>query len=103
MMIARWRIDARFGHKQQALDLMQKWLKEIGATIGWTASNTRLLTGSIGTPESTIESEVQIKDLAELHAAWDKLAQSDAHKAWGKELEPYVVSGSARWEILRVL
>jgi hypothetical protein len=27
----------------------------------------------------------------------------DAHKAWGKDLEPYVVSGSARWEVFRVV
>jgi hypothetical protein len=27
--------------------------------------------------------------------------QTDAHKKWSRDMEPYVVSGSARWEIYR--
>jgi len=38
-----------------------------------------------------------------LNAAWDKLATIEAHKQWSKDLEPHVVSGSARWEVLRLL
>jgi hypothetical protein len=103
MMIARWRIDARFGHKQQALDLLKKWAREIAPQIGWTGGKIRLTTGSIGALESTIESEVLVKDLAELNAAWDKLAGIPAHTSWGRELEPFIVSGTSRWEVLRVL
>ena len=44
-----------------------------------------------------------IKDLTELNAAWEKLATLDGHKQWGKELEPFVVSGTNRWEIYRVI
>ena len=36
-------------------------------------------------------------------AIWDKLATIDAHKQWSKNLEPYVVSGTSRWEIFRVI
>lgn len=103
MMIARWRIDARFGYKQQALDLLRKWAREIAPQVGWSEGRIRLATGSIGAPESTVESEIQVKDLGELNAAWDKLATLPAHAAWGRELEPVVVSGTARWEILRLL
>jgi hypothetical protein len=103
MMIARWRIDARFGHKQQALDSMKKWAREIGSQIGWTEGRIRVATGSIGVTESTIETEVQVKDLAELNAAWDKLAALPAHANWGRELEPNIVSGTSRWEVLRLV
>ena len=82
---------------------MRKWAREIGPQIGWGEGRIRLATGSIGTPESTIETEVQVKDLAELNAAWDRLAAFPAHATWGRELEPFVVSGSARWEVLRLL
>jgi hypothetical protein len=103
MMIARWSIDAKFGYKQSALDLMNRWADDIGVKVGWTRDKMRLLTGSVGAPESTIQSEVTVKDLGELSAAWEKLGNLEAHRQWGKELEPFVVSGSNRWEIFRVI
>ncbi|HEU0200427.1 MAG TPA: hypothetical protein VFR86_08330 [Burkholderiaceae bacterium] len=103
MMIARWHIDARFGHKQAVIDAMNKWAKEIAPQIGWSADKLRMCTGSIGARESTVESEVVIQDLKELDTAWSKLATIEAHKRWSKDLEPYVVSGTPRWEVFRVL
>lgn len=103
MIIARWSIEAKFGHKPIVLDHMQRWMQEVGGQVGWTKENTTLLTGSIGARESTIQSEVRLKDIAELSAAFDKLAQINAHKNWSQELEPYVVSGTQRWEIFRVV
>ena len=35
--------------------------------------------------------------------AGQPLGKVDAHKKWSKNLEPYVVSGSARWEAYRVV
>jgi hypothetical protein len=103
MMIARWSIEARFGHKQDVIDLLRKWVREIGSQIGFSDDRTKLLTGSIGVSEATVQSETVIRDLSELDTAWAKLATIEAHQRWGKELEPYVVSGSSRWEIFRVL
>lgn len=103
MMIARWSINAKFGYKQNVIDLMQRWLREIAPQVGFSADKTRLLTGSIGALESTIQTEHLVKDLAELNQAWDKLATIDAHKQWGKDLEPYVVSGTSHWDVYRVL
>jgi len=34
MLIARWQIDARFGHKQTVIDLMQRWLRDVGSKAG---------------------------------------------------------------------
>lgn len=101
MIVARWSIDARFGHKQVVIDSLIKWQKEIGSAIGW--NDVRLLTGSVGAPESTVQTEVCLKDLAELNASWDRLAGNAAHKNWSKELEPYIVSGTPRWEIYRIV
>lgn len=103
MMLARWSINARFGYKQNVIDAMQRWLREIAPQVGIAVERTRLLTGSIGALEATVQSEHMVENLAELEKAWDKLATLDAHKQWGKELEPYVVSGTSRWEILRLL
>lgn len=103
MMVARWSIDAKFGYKQNVIDLMQQWLREIAPQVGLSADKTRLLTGSIGALEGTVQSEHLVEDLGELDQAWKTLATIAAHKQWGKDLEPYVVSGTSRWEIYRVL
>lgn len=103
MMVARWMIDAKFGYKQNVVELMQRWMREIAPQIGFTPEKTRLLTGSIGALEATIQTEHLVEDLAELNQAWDKLGTIAAHKQWSKELEPHVVSGTSRWEIYRVL
>ena len=103
MMIARWRIDTRFGHKQTVIDSIKSWSRDIGSQVGWTGDKLRLTAGSIGAPESTIEMEVQVKNLAELNASWEKLGSIAEHKEWSKQIEPYIVSGTPRWEILRVV
>ena len=103
MILARWSIDARFGYKQTVIDAMKRWMQEIGAQAGLKADKTRLLTGSVGALESTVASETVLKDMGELDAMWGKLATIDAHKQWSKDLEPYVVSGTSRWEIFRVI
>ncbi|MDQ9172396.1 hypothetical protein Q8A64_18475 [Oxalobacteraceae bacterium R-40] len=101
MIIARWTIHARFGHKQTVTDSLLKWHKDIGSAIGW--KDFRILTGSIGAAESTVQSEIVLNDISELNDSWDKLATIDAHKQWSKDLEPYVVSGTPRWEVFRIV
>jgi hypothetical protein len=103
MLIARWQIDARFGHKQTVIDKLAGWARDIAPQIGWTADKGRMLTGSIGAREATVIHEWAVADLGDLEKSWAALGKIDAHQAWSKEMEPYVVSGSARWEILRVV
>jgi len=103
MFIARWSIDARFGHKPAVLDAIKAWHREVGAQVGWSLDKVRIASGSIGARESRIEVDILVEDLAALEAAWAKLATLDAHKAWSAKLDLDVVSGSTRWEILRVV
>jgi hypothetical protein len=101
MLIARWQIDARFGHKQQVIERLRAWAAEIAPQAGLARS--RLLTGSIGALEATVVHEWEVDDLASLDRAWTALAALPAHARWGGELEPFVVSGTSRWEVLRIL
>jgi hypothetical protein len=103
MMIARWHIDARFGHKQLLIESLKKWHRTIGVQVGWTEDKVRIATGSVGALESSVEVDVTINDLAELNSSWEKLGKIAAHKEWSKEIEPYVVSGTPRWEVLRIV
>ncbi len=103
MMIARWQIEARFGHKQTVIDLLKRWDVEIGSQVGWTGDKIRHVSGAIGALESTVETEIEIADLTELNNSFEKLGAIEAHKAWSKELEPYIVSGTPHWQIFRVV
>ena len=103
MMIAKWQLDARFGHKDEVIGLLKKWDDQFGSKLGWTANKVRMTTGAIGVAESRVVSEVEVKDLAELNEAFEKLKTLPGHAEWGKQLEPLIVSGSNRWEIFRVV
>lgn len=101
MFVARWQIDARFGHKDKVINLLQAWERDIGAKAGM--KRTQVLTGSIGAREATVELNVTVDSLAELEQIFEKIGKDEAHKRWGPELEPVVVSGSSSWQIFRVL
>lgn len=103
MMIARWGVHARFGHKQAALALMHRWWREIAPQIGWSADQCRILNGAVGVPEAAIEIEVEIADLAALNEAWARLADTEGQEAWAAELAPHIVSGTPAWTIHRVI
>ena len=103
MFVARWQIDARFGHKQAVIDLMQRWLRDIGSKAGTDKMDVKILTGSVGAREATIEVNHTIQSLAELERFFETIGKNDSHKQWGKDLEPHVVSGSAAWSIYRVV
>jgi hypothetical protein len=103
MFVARWQIDARFGHKQNVIDLMRRWLREIGSQAGTNKMDVKILSGSIGAREATVELNHSVESLAELEKFFEAIGKIDAHKQWGKEMEPHVVSGSSVWNIYRVL
>ena len=101
MLIARWQIDARFGYKQKVIDALVQWARDIAPQAG--LAKGQILTGSIGALEATVEHNWEIADLAALEQAWAKLGTIEAHKNWSKDLEPNVVSGTARWSVYRVV
>ncbi|HEY9841572.1 MAG: hypothetical protein ACAI44_40545 [Candidatus Sericytochromatia bacterium] len=103
MFVARWSVDIRFGHKDEALVLMRKWQDEVGKQAGWEESNLRILNGSVGVAESRLEYELQVGSLAELEQIWAKLPEIPSHRQFGKDLEPLIVSGSNHWQIFRVV
>ena len=102
MIVARWSIDAKFGHKPAVVDSLSKWQKSFGAQIGWNGKS-RIITGSVGALESTVISEITLENLAELSDSWDMLGKLEGHKEWSIKLEPHVVSGSMKWEVFHIV
>jgi hypothetical protein len=103
MMIARWQVQVRFGHKQAAIALMRRWWCDIAPQVGWSPEQVRILTGAIGERESAIDVEVAVADLAALGEAWSRLGTAEGQEQWAAELEPHIVSGTPRWTVHRVL
>ncbi|MBD3679270.1 MAG: hypothetical protein HUJ27_12845 [Rhodobacteraceae bacterium] len=103
MMIARWHVMAKFGHKQEVIDLLKEWNSTIGAQTDVDMSKARVLSGSVGSKEAMIVSELEIADLAELGSFFDKIAAVQPHKDWGRKLSDLVVSGSSYWDVYRVV
>ncbi|WP_022940012.1 hypothetical protein [Psychromonas hadalis] len=102
MIVARWTIDAKFGHKPDVLNSLKGWFEQFGSQIGWNKGKYRILVGSIGALESQVISEITLDNLSELDESWKKLGELSGHKQWSKELEAHIVSGTQKWEIFSV-
>ncbi len=103
MMIARWQFTAKFGCKNEAIELIKEWNKEIGSQTDIDMSKVRLTTGSVGVSEGLVENELEIDGLDDLQQFFDKIATVEMHKDWGKKMGEVIVSGSTRWDIFRVV
>ena len=97
-IIARFSFDVPFGKKTDYLKLTKKW-EPLSDELGFPKPD--VLIGSIGTPESRIEVNHRFESLAALERVWSKLA--DPRMAdFQREMAPFIVPGSHRWDILRI-
>jgi hypothetical protein len=97
-IIARFSFDVHFGKKPELFKVMKKW-ESMERDLGFP--KPEVLVGSIGAPESRVELNHRFESLAALEATWAKLV--DPRMAdFQRDLGPFVVPGSNRWEILRI-
>jgi hypothetical protein len=97
-IIARFAFDVPFGKKSDLFAIAKKW-EPVEKELGFP--KPQILVGSIGTPESRIEINHRFESLAALEAVWSRL--NDPRMAeYQRDLGPYVVPGSHRWEVLRI-
>src|SRR5215471_11623670 len=97
-IIARFSFDVPFGKKADLFKLQKKW-DVFGTDLGFP--RPEVLVGSIGAPESRVEFNHRFESLAKLEAVWAKL--DDPRMAdYQRDLAPFIVPGSHRWEILRI-
>jgi len=61
----------------------------------------QILIGSIGAPESRVEINYPFSSLSSLEEVWAKLGHPRMPE-YQKDLAPFVIPGSHRWEIFRV-
>jgi hypothetical protein len=88
MFVARWQIDARFGHKQTVIDLLRKWEREVGTKAGTDRMDFKILTGSIGAREATVEANHAVESMAQLEQFFTAIGNNEAHRQWAKTSNP---------------
>ncbi|KAL6782696.1 hypothetical protein ACKKBG_A07770 [Auxenochlorella protothecoides x Auxenochlorella symbiontica] len=96
----RWLFDVKYGSKQEALAHIQEWILTIGQEAGLRLSDARILSGAVGVPESRIELELDMPDMAALESLWASIP-ADQHRAWGERLAHTIVHGSPVWHVYR--
>jgi hypothetical protein len=98
MIIARFSFDVPFGKKADLFKLSKKF-EPMEKELGFP--KPEILVGSIGTPESRVEFNHRFENLAAVEKVWAKL--NDPRMAeFQREMAPFIVPGSHRWEILRI-
>jgi hypothetical protein len=97
-IIARFSFDVPFGKKQELFSLMKKW-EQFEKELGFPPP--QVLVASIGAPESRIEANYKFENLSSLEAVWAKL-NNPRMADYQKELAPFLVAGSHRWEVFRI-
>jgi len=99
--IARWRVDAKFGRKTEALEALREWARSVAALAGVDAERVTLYATRIGGRDSAIEMEINgfesVSDVDDFFAAIPR----EAHAAWTKAFAEVVVDGSAEWTVMR--
>lgn len=98
-IVARFTLDVPFGKKPELFKLITKW-QPLEKELGFPAPE--VLIGSVGVPESRVEVNYRVANLAALEQIFANVAKDPRMAEYQKEMAPYVIPGSHRWEILRL-
>jgi len=103
MFVCQWHLDTPFGTQGPALAVMQAWGREKFASSEFRrARSARVLVGHVGSSPSHIVDEYVFDSLADFEAALGGMSQPQ-FKPHAAALAPFIVPGSQRWEVFRVV
>jgi hypothetical protein len=103
MYVCQWHLDIPFGTQGDAVKIMKAWgAEKFKSSEFRRAKSSRLLVGHVGSSASHIIDEYLFESLSDFEAALLGMS-APQFKAHADALKPFIVPGSQRWEILRVL
>lgn len=103
MLVCQWHLDIIYGKQADAIRVMRAWGAEKFASSDFRrARGTRLMAGSIGASPSHLIDEYCFDSLADFEAALAGMA-APQFRAHSDALAPFIVPGSQRWVVYRVL
>lgn len=103
MLICQWHLDIVYGKQAEAVKVMRAWGAEKFASSEFRlARGSRLCAGMVGTSASHLVDEYWFDSLADFETALASMA-APQFRSHSDALAPYVVPGSQRWVVYRVL
>jgi hypothetical protein len=103
MLICQWHLDIVYGKQGDAVRVMRAWGAEKFASSEFKrAKSARLLAGFVGDSASHLIDEYEFESLADFEAALAGMSAPQLRKH-SEALAPYIVPGSQRWAVYRVL
>lgn len=103
MFLCQWHLDIPYGKQSEVLKIMQAWSTlKFAASEFRRAKSWRILVGFVGTSASHIIDEYTFESLHDFEVAVSGMATAE-FKAHSDALAPFIVPGSQRWEIHRIV
>jgi hypothetical protein len=100
MFIVRRTQLAQPGRRDEAVALVKEMMVAMENELGYPKA--RVITGSVGPSDSTIETEVTIGSLGEFEASLQKANAWSGMARFADKVQALIVPGSGRFEIYRV-
>jgi len=103
MFVCQWHLDIPYGKQAEVLMIINAWGREKFASSEFRrAKSSRLLVGHVGPSASHLVDEYVFDTLSDFEAALGGMT-APQFRAHSEALAPFIVPGSQRWEIYRVL
>ncbi len=103
MLICQWHLDIVYGKQAEAVRVMRAWgAEKLASSEFRRARGGRLMAGLVGSSASHLIDEYWFENLADFEAALAGMA-APQFRAHSDALAPFIVPGSQRWVIHRVL
>ena len=103
MYAFQWHLDIPFGQQKIVLDILRQWSETLASTPNAPRSRgRRLLVGHLGESASHVIHE----HLFDSSDDWErvfKLTARGASQSFAEEIMPYVVPGSQRWIVYKIV
>lgn len=103
MFLCQWSLEIVFGKQKQALDVIKAWGAEKMRSSNFKVSTGgRVYVGYIGESAAKIVDEYVFEKLDDFEKALGDMGQPQ-FKQFAEQIAPYIVSGSQKWNIYRIL
>jgi hypothetical protein len=103
MLICQWHLDIVYGKQAEAIRIMRAWGAEKFTSSDFRlARGARLLAGLIGASASHVVDEYSFDSLADFESALAGMG-APQFRIHSDALSPFIVPGSQRWVVYRVL
>ncbi len=102
MLACQWHFDIPFGTQKEALEILKQYGDAISQSSAMKPVSERFMVGHIGPSPSHVVIESVVDSLED----WEKMMKdvgTGKYQEFATKLQKYIVPGSQRWEIYRIV